>query len=127
MWNGNFYRSLCFLREVGEQVYWHKYGNVVCCEGTVKQLTAQVTMMEGTMSTEVRVKTVILPGGKIEISTPELIPGRRATVVVTIEDNEAVEQPHVIDILKTLAGHRLYQSVEEVDAYIREERDAWEC
>ncbi len=62
----------------------------------------------------------------MEISTPELIPGRRATVVVTIEDNEAVEQPHVIDILKTLPGHQLYQSAEEVNANIREEREAWE-
>ena len=78
------------------------------------------------MATEVRVKTFVLPGGKIEISTPELIPGRRATVVVTIEDNEAVEQPHVIDILKTLPGHQLYQSAEEVNANIREEREAWE-
>ncbi len=73
-----------------------------------------------------RLKTVILPGSKMEISTPELIPGRRATVVVTIEDNEAVEQPHVIDILKTLPGHQLYQSAEEVNANIREEREAWE-
>ncbi len=79
------------------------------------------------MPTEVRVKTVVLPGGKIEISRPELIPGRRATVVITVEDYETIEQPHVIDILKTLPGHRLYQSVAEVDAYIREERDAWEC
>ena len=79
------------------------------------------------MATEVRVKTVVLPGGKIEISTPELISGQRATVVVTIEDNETIEQSHVIDILKMLAGHRLYQSAEGVDAYIREERDAWEC
>jgi hypothetical protein len=83
-------------------------------------------MMEGIMTTEVRIKTVVLPVGKIEISTPELIPGRRATVVETIEDNEAGEQAHVIDIIKTLPGHRLYQSAEEVDAYIREERDAWE-
>jgi hypothetical protein len=83
-------------------------------------------MMEETMATEVRVKAVVLPGGKIEISTPELIPGRRATVVITIEDNETIEQPHVIAILKTLPGHRLYQSAEEVYAYIREERDAWE-
>lgn len=79
------------------------------------------------MATEVRVKTVVLPGGRIGITTPELIPGRRATVVVTIEDNEAVEQPHVIDLLKTLPGHQLYQSAEEVDACIREERDVWEC
>jgi hypothetical protein len=82
--------------------------------------------MEGTMSTEVRVKTVVLPGGKIEISTPELIQGRHATVVVTIEDNETVEQPHVIDLLKPLPGHQIYQSAEEVDACIREEWVAWE-
>ena len=83
-------------------------------------------MMEGTMAIEVRVKTVVLPDGRIEITTPELIPGRRATVVLTIEDNEAIEQPHVIDILRTLPSHRLYQSAKEGDAYIREERDAWE-
>jgi len=79
------------------------------------------------MSTEVRVRTVVLPGGKIEIRAQELIPGRFATVIVTVEDNDMIEQPHVIDILQTLPGHRLYQSAEEVDAYVREERDAWEC
>lgn len=78
------------------------------------------------MSTEVRVKTVILPGGKIEITRPELIPGRRVTVVVTIDDNETIDQRHVIDLITTLPGHQLYRSVEEVDGYIREERDAWE-
>ena len=78
------------------------------------------------MTTELRVETVVLPGGKIEISTPELIEGKRATVVVTIEDTEPDEQHHVIDLLTTLPGHRLFQNAEEVDAYLREERDAWE-
>jgi hypothetical protein len=78
------------------------------------------------MATEVRVKTIVLPGGKIEISTPELIPGKRATVVVTIEDDEAAQQRHVIDILTALPGHQLFHSTEEVDAYIREERGSWE-
>jgi len=78
------------------------------------------------MATEVRVKTIILPGGKIEISTPELIPGKHATVVVTIEDNEPAQPPHVIDILTALPGHQLFQSAEEVDAYMHEERDSWE-
>jgi hypothetical protein len=107
-------------------IYWHCCGNVIWCISTFKEHAAQNIAMEGTMATEVRVKTIVLPGGRIEITTPELIPGRRATVVVTIEDNETIEQSHVIDILKTLPGHRLYQSAEEVDAYIREERDAWE-
>ncbi len=78
------------------------------------------------MATEVRLKTIVLPGGKIEISAPELIAGQHATVVVRVEDNEPVEQRHVIDILNTLPGHQLFQSVEEVDAYLCEERDSWE-
>ena len=78
------------------------------------------------MPTEVRIKTVVLPGGKIEISTPELIPGQRATVVVTVEDDEPTKSPHVIDILATLQGHQLFQNAEEVDAYMHEERDAWD-
>ena len=78
------------------------------------------------MATEVRVRTIVFPGGKIEISTPELIPGQHATVVVTIEDNEPAQQSHVIDILTALPGHQLFHSAEEVDAYIHEERDSWE-
>jgi len=78
------------------------------------------------MATEVRVKTVVLPGGKIEISNPELIPGQHATVVVTVEENKPVDQRHVIDILTALPGHQIFQNAEEVDAYMREERDAWE-
>lgn len=78
------------------------------------------------MAIEVRVNTVVLPGGKIEISRPELIPGRQATVVVLIEDQPPVEPRHVIDILANLPGHRLFQNAEEVDAYLRGERDSWE-
>ncbi len=78
------------------------------------------------MSTEVRVKTIVLPGGKIEISTPELIPGKHATVVIMIEDNEPDDLRHVIDILESLPGHQVFHNAEEVDAYMREERDSWE-
>ena len=78
------------------------------------------------MATEIRVKTTVLPGGRIEISTPELIAGQHATVVVTIEDNGQVGQHHVIDILAALPGHQLFQNAEEVDTYMHEERDSWD-
>jgi hypothetical protein len=57
---------------------------------------------------------------------PELIPGKYATVVVMIEDNEPDDKRHVIDILESLPGHQVYHNAEEVDAYLREERDSWE-
>lgn len=78
------------------------------------------------MTTRVRVKTVVLPGGKIEITNPDLVPGQEATVVITVEDSEPTPLGHVIDILTALPGHQLFQNAEEVDAYIQEERDSWE-
>ncbi|HEU0001453.1 MAG TPA: hypothetical protein VFQ36_11165 [Ktedonobacteraceae bacterium] len=77
------------------------------------------------MAIEVRVKTRILPGGKIEISAPELIAGQEATIVVTVEDNKPDER-HVIDVLKKLSGHRLFHNAEEIDRHVREERESWD-
>src|SRR5215469_558595 len=83
-------------------------------------------LMEGVMAIEVRMKTRVLPGGKIEISAPELIPGQEATIVVTVEDHKLNGQGHVIDLLKNLAGHQLFQTAEEIDTYIHEERESWD-
>ena len=78
------------------------------------------------MAIEVRVKTVVLPGGKIEISNPELVAGQEATVVVTVEEQKPIEQRSIIDLLESFPKHRIFKTGEEVDAYIREERDAWD-
>ena len=78
------------------------------------------------MTTAIHIQTTILPGGKIEVSAPELPPGKRANVFVVIEDEEPQEKRPVREVLANLSGHRLFQTAEEVDAYIREERDSWE-
>ena len=73
------------------------------------------------MAIEVRMKTKVLPGGKIEISAPELIAGQEATIVVTVEDYKLNGQGHVIDLLKNLPGRQLFHTAEEIDTHIREE------
>jgi hypothetical protein len=78
------------------------------------------------MAIELRMKTRVLPGGKIEISAPELIAGQEATIVVTVEDNKLNGQGHVIDLLKQAAGHQLFSTAEEIDTYIRQERESWD-
>ncbi len=79
------------------------------------------------MATAVHIKTTVLPGGKIEISAPELIPGQRASVFVVIENEETVEEkPSALDIISKFRGHHVFHTAEEVDAYIREERESWE-
>lgn len=79
------------------------------------------------MATTIEVETVVLPGGKIEVTVPELMPGQRAKVMIVTEEQEQVaEGRHVLDILAELPGHQLFKTAEEVDAYIREERDSWD-
>ena len=78
------------------------------------------------MATALHITTTVLPGGKIEISAPELIPGQRASVFVVLESEESVEKRPVRDVLANLPKHRLFKTAEEVDAYIWEERDSWE-
>ena len=78
------------------------------------------------MATRIRVKTVVQPDGTIEVSAPGLAPGQEVTVSIEAEGEAPTEKRHVLDILADLPGHQMFQSAEEVDAYIREERDSWE-
>jgi hypothetical protein len=76
---------------------------------------------------EIAVKTTVLPGGKIEISLPELIPGQEATIIVKVAD-EAIEKMTITErhARANYQGGALFKTAEEVDAYIRQERDSWE-
>jgi hypothetical protein len=83
--------------------------------------------LEEAMAIEIAIKTTVLPGGKIEVSIPELIAGQQATVIVKVES----AQSEKLTIDEHLAranyyGEALFKTAEEVDAYIREERDSWE-
>jgi hypothetical protein len=72
------------------------------------------------------IQTIVGPDGTIQISAPELTPGQRVTVTIEAADTTLTEKRHAIDILAEIPGHRLFKTAEEVDAYIREERDSWD-
>lgn len=74
----------------------------------------------------IRIETVVQPGGKIEVTAPELEPGQKVTVA--IEANAVNSEPHptAAEILAEMPGHLEFQTAEEVDAYLREERDSWD-
>lgn len=71
------------------------------------------------------IETTVLPGGRIEISSPELIAGQKAKVTVVVEDQTTQKRP-LSEILREYPGGRLFKTAEEVDAYIREERASWD-
>ena len=73
--------------------------------------------------TALQFHTTVLPGHRIELSAPELPEGGSATVFVVLADT--APKRRLSDILAGYAGGQLFRTGEEVDAYLREERDAW--
>ena len=77
------------------------------------------------MQTAIRLTTHVLPGGRVEVSDAQLLPGTPVDVFVVPQVDEA-SRPTIVDVLAMSPGHLAFQTAEEVDAYVREERDAWE-
>jgi len=67
-----------------------------------------------------------LPGDRIELTDPELPCGQSVDVFVLLPEGPATARPSAIDVLAQAPGGRLFKTAEEVDTYLREERDSWD-
>lgn len=76
------------------------------------------------MQKTLHIKTTVLPGGKIEIVNPELEAGQTVDVVVLHESS--VRGRSIMEILNSGPERRLFQTAEEVRAYLAEEKAAWD-
>jgi hypothetical protein len=72
-----------------------------------------------------QVQTTVLPGHRIEIQAPDLAEGRSVTVLVLV-DETPLPKRRLSDILAHYPGGQLFRSAEEVDNYLRTEREAWD-
>jgi hypothetical protein len=70
-----------------------------------------------------RQKVIVQPGGVIEIRSDELPPGATADVIVILDSAPAQALPLVRLIG---AGKGSFATPAEADAFLRDERDAWE-
>ena len=77
------------------------------------------------MTQTLQIETTILPGHRIEIQAPELPEGRSATVFVLVEENP-LSKRRLSEILADYRGGQLFRSAEEVDDYLRAERESWD-
>ena len=76
------------------------------------------------MQKPLRLTTTVLPGGKVEIVSPELEAGQ--TVDVVVLRSNPVQRRSAVDILAQGPGRRLFKTPQEVDDYIKEERASWD-
>jgi hypothetical protein len=78
------------------------------------------------MESALHVSTTVLRGNKIEIEAPGLKEGDPVDVFVFPAESAQSPRTSALDIIESLKGHRLFPSVEDVDRYLRQEREAWD-
>jgi hypothetical protein len=78
------------------------------------------------MDAALRITTTVLPGGKIELADPVLPAGEAVDVIVLFPQAPAPPRRSVVDVLAEAPGGLLFRTAEDVDNYLREERDSWE-
>jgi hypothetical protein len=71
-----------------------------------------------------RQKAIVKPGGVVEICSPELPAGATVEVIVLMESPLKQSEQPLTSFLGSARGS--FATPEEVDKFIRQERDAWE-
>ncbi|NEU84472.1 hypothetical protein [Nostoc sp. UIC 10630] len=71
-----------------------------------------------------RQQAIVKPGGVVEISSPELPAGATVEVIVLLESPSKHSEKPLTSFIGSAKGS--FATPEEVDKFIRQERDAWE-
>ena len=78
--------------------------------------------MQAALHTTVKVQ----PGGKIEVTDSQLPIGQSVEVIVLLPAQQTEPRRSIMEILAEAPGHLVFHTAQEVDTYLRQERDAWE-
>lgn len=78
------------------------------------------------MQTALRMTATVQPGNKIEVTAPELREGEDVDVFLVLPEPPPSSRRSALEIITSLKGHRSFQSAEEVNQYLQEERDSWD-
>ncbi len=73
-----------------------------------------------------KLTTTIQPGGRIEVSAPDLPVGQQVEVTIEVSGRRGAARRSVLDVLDAYPGGLLFKTAAEVDNYLREERDSWD-
>ena len=78
------------------------------------------------MQKVLHLRTTVLPGGRIEIVDQDLSEGETVDVVVTASAPTPTARRSIMEILNSGPERRLFQTAEEVRAYLAEEKASWD-
>ena len=78
------------------------------------------------MEPAMHIKTKVLPGNRIEINAPEFAEGEQVDVFVVVSGGRTGKKSSVLDILASRPQERLFRTAQDVDDYLKRERESWD-
>ena len=79
------------------------------------------------MQATLRIETTVLPGNRVEVFAPQLPEGAKVEVTVVLAEPSAPGKMSMIDFVKTLPpGPRAFDTWEEYERFLEEEKNSWE-
>lgn len=78
------------------------------------------------MSSSLSLTTTVQSGGRIEITDVHLTAGEQVNVVVYFPSVKPSAPHSILEVLANAPGKIMFNTADEVDEYLRGERDAWE-
>jgi hypothetical protein len=79
------------------------------------------------MQPALQMETTVLPGHRLEITSPELPEGARVEVIVLLPEQPQPRFGSVLEFLESLPpGPRAFPTWDEYERHLREERDSWD-
>ena len=76
------------------------------------------------MQKALRMRTMVQPGGKIELVSPDLEAGQAVDVVISPTPTPSARSAW--QAISEGPGHRLFKTAKEADDYIAQERASWD-
>ncbi len=79
------------------------------------------------MDSALKLQTTVLPGHRIDVSSPDLPEGSPVELIVLVPTETPRPRRSVLEVLDSLPpGPRLFKDADEVDRYLQLERDSWD-
>ncbi len=78
------------------------------------------------MPSTIHIKTRVLEGGRVEVVAPDIEEGSEVDVAVTPVDSSVNPKRSALEIIESSPPQQLFKTAQEVEEYLKAERDSWE-
>ena len=78
------------------------------------------------MGSAIHIKTRVLRGKKIQVSSGNLVEGQPVDVFVIMPVSTCAQHRSVLQMLKSSPAPGVFTTPEEIDEHVQKERDSWD-